>query len=889
MDKEDKSNLITLQKPDQKSDINDALDDLPSLDLDDFQFSEDSLDFESEPVLASQKGISEKSHDEDELFQDLELLDNLQIMEEIHPSEIDVTRSGQSTIPSATMLSFVPHDDYLIKKAPHANHDSAADKNLFLDEKDNQDADPMEPDQVHGMQNEQSTLDLDSDDLFAEPLFLDEEEEEPALSNSKKVDLDTIPDAKSLDDLDEIPENIKLAEENELVIEDTGGEITPVTPLANQDNLPLAEDGSDTSQIPAAEDSSGFFDDVDEDEMIALSEDELGHILDEVVEEELQSPDIDSMEESAPDFPSKQESDDAQGGEDGSGGFFEDDDEDEAITLSEDELGEILGESAEIPETPGEKPQEIAQGGFFEDDGDEDDSITLSADELGEILDSNETTVSEADHGSEESSFKEDGDEILDDETVTLDINNLDLDMDEDSAGEEIPGEDPSVVDDLDGEEEEESLTFDLDSLDLGQDLDMAEDAAVEKLEKEADPLESLDQAAGTPDLDKDLALDSGDAPDDDESMTLDMDSLDINLDEDGEEIEPVSLEDDDDFGFIPQPPEEEILDDSFEENPLEYESTVLELDDGESDDLDDSEVDEGDEIFSRIDADQDQEDDVSIEEESLGLDLDSLDLNDDLIADDFDINEISKQKETSEWEELQGSKKSDFDSLDLESDLSPGEYLAEGNLDWMNPQVSPPLKEQILKEHPMPSQPEDDLNLGEDFEIEDVEIPSEEKGGTPVSFEDKVLFLEEDIPQPDLADQILSEADDELRPLPGKQRAFSDEEDIILDDEIFPAAVDTPSRRSSDILAPSLEKTTGLIDQEEKYAEAFEKAPLAMPTDHEALTGKQVAPSRDELKKMISYLDGLFENLPDDVVKKFARSEYFDLYISILKKLEIG
>ncbi|MCL1864697.1 MAG: hypothetical protein FWF73_02675 [Spirochaetes bacterium] len=43
----------------------------------------------------------------------------------------------------------------------------------------------------------------------------------------------------------------------------------------------------------------------------------------------------------------------------------------------------------------------------------------------------------------------------------------------------------------------------------------------------------------------------------------------------------------------------------------------------------------------------------------------------------------------------------------------------------------------------------------------------------------------------------------------------------------------------------------------------------------------------RDHLVKLLSYLDGLFEKLPEDVIRKFAESEYFDLYSKILKDMD--
>jgi hypothetical protein len=51
-----------------------------------------------------------------------------------------------------------------------------------------------------------------------------------------------------------------------------------------------------------------------------------------------------------------------------------------------------------------------------------------------------------------------------------------------------------------------------------------------------------------------------------------------------------------------------------------------------------------------------------------------------------------------------------------------------------------------------------------------------------------------------------------------------------------------------------------------------------------EALSGQ----SKDELKSVLSYLDKLLEDLPEDRIKEFAKSDYYDLYVKILDKLGV-
>lgn len=45
---------------------------------------------------------------------------------------------------------------------------------------------------------------------------------------------------------------------------------------------------------------------------------------------------------------------------------------------------------------------------------------------------------------------------------------------------------------------------------------------------------------------------------------------------------------------------------------------------------------------------------------------------------------------------------------------------------------------------------------------------------------------------------------------------------------------------------------------------------------------------NKEELRKMIAYLDLLFDKLPEDTIREFSRSEYFDLYKKIMGELGI-
>jgi hypothetical protein len=77
---------------------------------------------------------------------------------------------------------------------------------------------------------------------------------------------------------------------------------------------------------------------------------------------------------------------------------------------------------------------------------------------------------------------------------------------------------------------------------------------------------------------------------------------------------------------------------------------------------------------------------------------------------------------------------------------------------------------------------------------------------------------------------------------------------------------------------------------QKEKPATVFEEDLEAATLIHEDDQAKPQAaaplPDAEELKSVLAYLDNLLGELPDDVIEKFAQSEYFKLYQKIMDKL---
>ncbi len=112
-----------------------------------------------------------------------------------------------------------------------------------------------------------------------------------------------------------------------------------------------------------------------------------------------------------------------------------------------------------------------------------------------------------------------------------------------------------------------------------------------------------------------------------------------------------------------------------------------------------------------------------------------------------------------------------------------------------------------------------------------------------------------------------------------------SDELDGIVADsrEVTPEAPMMPlSHMDTGADEPSL------ADNTDKPATVFEEDLDAATLIHEDAHADAAAPAPDteELKSVMTYLDNLLGELPDDVIEKFAQSEYFKMYQKIMDKL---
>ncbi|MEI1278675.1 hypothetical protein V6Z05_10140 [Leptospira venezuelensis] len=77
-----------------------------------------------------------------------------------------------------------------------------------------------------------------------------------------------------------------------------------------------------------------------------------------------------------------------------------------------------------------------------------------------------------------------------------------------------------------------------------------------------------------------------------------------------------------------------------------------------------------------------------------------------------------------------------------------------------------------------------------------------------------------------------------------------------------------------------------------DEYADEDELSPLeeirqAGGVAEEPETGEAI-PTQDEMKRILLYLDELLGNLPDDMIRDFSRSDYFELYKKLMKQIGV-
>ncbi|MDF3820572.1 hypothetical protein P3G55_11710 [Leptospira sp. 96542] len=456
--------------------------------------------------------------------------------------------------------------------------------------------------------------------------------------------------------------------------------------------------------------------------------------------------------------------------------------EDENLTLSDEELGDILGASGEasLEETLGSEEEFLATddgiNSFDEGEADSfgEDSFDLLGEENTNVFEENNTDTKE--EPEEEIIFdiddkvspEEQGETIsedLDDEPITLSLEEL-----ENISSEELSFDDEEIPNEniLDGEVEDESITLSPDELGNIIAGDPSEEDGDEnqfETDFDSDPSSGLEGQ-----------MEGFEVEDDEGPIALSMDELE-SIASDAEEVS-----------------EEELVD-SLDRAPLPYEEEKPNVDTLSEDE----------------------------EDESIALSMEELE---------------NITAETEEDDELGGA---GFPPEEEVITLSPE------NLDDI-------LGEEIPGEN-----------------LEDIgDLPFEEE--SPIQTEMEVNEGESDlVTLGDTADLIEHEEDEEeVVRIPTLQKDQSEPVEIDLDEYAMEGKLSPLEElRKSDV--------TPIESKEE---------PSSEDTEPDGITADNL--STEDRKKVLGYLDNLLGNLPDDVIREFSKSQYFELYKKMMKELEV-
>ncbi len=128
--------------------------------------------------------------------------------------------------------------------------------------------------------------------------------------------------------------------------------------------------------------------------------------------------------------------------------------------------------------------------------------------------------------------------------------------------------------------------------------------------------------------------------------------------------------------------------------------------------------------------------------------------------------------------------------------------------------------------------------------------------------------------------EEDLTEILGELPPVSDLDAFDSIDEDVLKEEQVSK-------------IVPTLEsvKNQEMVIVLDEYADEEEPSPIEelrkTPDQTEAIGGKDV-PSKDEMKRIMTYLDELLGNLPDDLIREFSRSDYFELYKKLMNQIGV-
>ncbi|MCR8646446.1 hypothetical protein [Leptospira interrogans] len=838
-------------------------------------------------------------------------------------SEIEEENIAESMLGGTSVEADVLPDtllDELEEDAPIALSGDELDNILNASTADDSDDDL--PDFITHVENEDFSLPveqdsslLSSDTISNSSLFEDFEEEEKIFLPEHELEEIENPvlseeDSLSFEDF-ELPTND--LETSEVSLEDeeanepialSDEELGNLLASENEEPAAISEESNDLTEAidwDSSPTSETSLEDEESNEPIALSDEELGNLLASENEELTTSEESNDLTETI-DWDSSPTSETS----------LEDEEANEPIALSDEELGNLLAsENEEL--TTSEESNDLAEAIDWDssptseislEDEESNEPIALSDEELGNLL---------ASENEEPAAISEESNDL----TEAIDWDSpptSETSLEDEEANEPIALSDEELGNLLASENEE--LTTSEESNDLAEAIDWDSPPTSEtSLEDEEanEPIALSDEELGnllaseneeltTSEESNDLseAIDWDSSPtsevplEDEESnepIALSLDELDHILTDENEEPAATSQESNDLTETIDwdSPGSETSLEDEEANEPIAL--SLDELDHILTDENEEPAAisEESNDLTETIDWDSPGSE-TSLEDEEanepIALSLDELDHiltdeNEEPAATSEESNDLT---ETIDWDSPPASEI----SLEDEEANEPI-ALSLDELDHIltdeneEPAATSEESSDLTETIDWDSSPASEISLEDEEANEPIAFSDEELGNLLASgneeSEDKIGS---DIPKVE-TEEDLSEILGELPPVSDLDAFDSIDEDVSKEEEVS-------------TIVPTLEsvKDQEMIIVLDEYADEEESSPIEelrkTPDQTEAIVGELSGdvPSKDEMKRIMTYLDELLGNLPDDLIREFSRSDYFELYKKLMKQIGV-
>ncbi|ENO72253.1 hypothetical protein LEP1GSC012_2244 [Leptospira interrogans serovar Valbuzzi str. Valbuzzi] len=765
--------------------------------------------------------------------------------------------------------------------------------NTLLDELEEDAPIALSGDELDNILNASTADDLD-DDL---PDFITHVENEdfslPVEQDSSLLSSDTISNSSLFEDFEE-EEKISLPEHE---LEEIGNPVLSEEDSLSFENFELPTNDLETSEVS--------LEDEEANEPIALSDEELGNLLASENEEPVAASEESNDLTEAIDWDSP-----------GSEVSLEDEEANEPIALSDEELGNLLASENEEPVAASEESNDLADSIDWDsppaseislEDEEANEPIALSDEELGNLLASeNEEPVA----ASEESNDL--ADSIDWDSSPTSEASEISLEDEE--ANEPIALSDEELGNLL-ASENEEPVAISEESNDLTETIDWDSPPTSEtSLEDEEanEPIALSDEELGN------LLASENEEPaaiseeSNDLTEAIDWDSpptSEVPL-EDEEANEPIALSDEELGNLLAS--ENEELTTSEESNDL---AEAIDWDSPGSE----TSLEEDEEANEPIALSLDELDHILTDEneEPAAISEESNDLTETI---DWDSPGSETSLEDEEANEPIALSLDELDHILTDENEEPAAISEESNdltetIDWDSPGSEISLEDEeanepialsldeldhiLTDENEEPaatSEESSDLTETIDWDSPGSEISLEdEEANEPIALSDEELGnllasgneesedkIGSDIPKVE-AEEDLSEILGELPPVSDLDAFDSIDENVSKEEEVS-------------TIVPTLEsvKEQEMIIVLDEYADEEEPSPIEelrkTPDQTEAIVGELSGdvPSKDEMKRIMTYLDELLGNLPDDLIREFSRSDYFELYKKLMKQIGV-